>query len=121
MRIPLLALVALTEDLPDHRLTRGQIGTVVEHLERDGDRALLVEFSDEQVGRMSWSRCGTNNCSSFTGIPKPPSASPRIEDRASQHRVADPPWRSMRLSCGLLANTRESSGITGLRSKAPKG
>jgi hypothetical protein len=48
MRIPLLALVALTEDLPDHRLTRGQIGTVVEHLERDEERALLVEFSDEQ-------------------------------------------------------------------------
>ena len=48
MSIPLLALVALTEDLPNHRLTRGQIGTVVEHLERDADRALLVEFSDEQ-------------------------------------------------------------------------
>jgi hypothetical protein len=48
MTIPLLALVALTEDLPDHRLTRGQIGSVVEHLERDGDRALLVEFSDDQ-------------------------------------------------------------------------
>lgn len=48
MRIPLLALVALTEDLPDERLTRGQIGTVVENLERDGKRALLVEFSDEQ-------------------------------------------------------------------------
>jgi len=41
-------LVALTEDVPAHRLTRGQIGTVVEHLERDGDRALMVEFSDEQ-------------------------------------------------------------------------
>jgi hypothetical protein len=48
MRIPLLALVALTEDLPDDGLTRGQLGTVVEHLERDGDRALLVEFSDER-------------------------------------------------------------------------
>jgi len=48
MKVPLLALVALTEDLPDHRLTRGQIGTVVDHLERDGDLALLVEFSDEQ-------------------------------------------------------------------------
>ena len=45
--IPLLALVALTEDLPDHKLTRGQIGTVVELLERDGEHALLVEFSDE--------------------------------------------------------------------------
>jgi len=48
MGIPLLALVALTEDLPDDGLTRGQIGTVVEHLERDGDPALLVEFSDKQ-------------------------------------------------------------------------
>ena len=48
MTIPLPTLVALTEDLPDHRLTRGQIGTVVENLGRDGKRALLVEFSDEQ-------------------------------------------------------------------------
>jgi hypothetical protein len=48
MTIPLLAFVALTEDLPGHRLTRGQIGSVVEHLERDGERALLVEFSDDQ-------------------------------------------------------------------------
>ena len=46
--IPLLALVALTEDLPDHKLTRGQIGTVVEQLEREGEHALLVEFSDDQ-------------------------------------------------------------------------
>jgi hypothetical protein len=45
--IPLLAPVALTEDLPDQKLTRGQIGTVVEHLEREGEHALLVEFSDE--------------------------------------------------------------------------
>ena len=46
--IPLLATVALIEDLPGNKLTRGQIGTVVEHLERNGERALLVEFSDEQ-------------------------------------------------------------------------
>jgi len=39
--------VALTEDLPRHDLTRGQIGTVVEYLEHDGEQALLVEFSDE--------------------------------------------------------------------------
>jgi hypothetical protein len=45
--IPLLAVVALVEDLPAHRLTRGQIGTVVEFLEKEGERALLVEFSDE--------------------------------------------------------------------------
>jgi hypothetical protein len=48
MTVPLLALVALTEGLPDHKLTRGQIGSVVEHLEHDGDRTLLVEFSDDQ-------------------------------------------------------------------------
>ena len=47
-RIPLLTTVALTEDLPGHKLTRGQIGTVVEYLERDGEQALLVEFSDER-------------------------------------------------------------------------
>ena len=46
-RIPVLAVVALTEDLPNLNLTRGQIGTVLEHLERDGEPALLVEFSDE--------------------------------------------------------------------------
>lgn len=46
-QIPLLALVALTVDIPEKGLTRGQIGTVVEFLERDGDHALLVEFSDE--------------------------------------------------------------------------
>lgn len=46
--IPLLAAVALTVDIPEQNLTRGQIGTVVEHLGRPGEHALLVEFSDEQ-------------------------------------------------------------------------
>jgi Domain of unknown function (DUF4926) len=45
--IPVLAVAALNEDLVEQKLTRGQIGTVVEHLERDGEHALLVEFSDE--------------------------------------------------------------------------
>jgi hypothetical protein len=45
--IPLLAPVALIEDLPDQALTRGQIGTVVERLECEGEHAVLVEFSDE--------------------------------------------------------------------------
>ncbi|HEY7338363.1 MAG TPA: DUF4926 domain-containing protein [Bryobacteraceae bacterium] len=45
--IPLLTPIALTVDLPEHKLTQGQIGTVVEYLQRDGERALLVEFSDE--------------------------------------------------------------------------
>ena len=46
-QIALLSPVALVEDVPSYRLTKGQIGTVVEHLERDGEEALLVEFSDE--------------------------------------------------------------------------
>jgi hypothetical protein len=46
--IPLLAAVALTVDIPEQNLTRGQIGTVAEHLERPCEHALLVEFSDEQ-------------------------------------------------------------------------
>ena len=46
-RIELLSPVALIEDVPNQRLTKGQIGTVVEFLQRDGEAALLVEFSDE--------------------------------------------------------------------------
>jgi hypothetical protein len=47
-QIPLLAPVALIEDLPGKGLTRGQIGTVVEQLERDEERAILVEFCDSE-------------------------------------------------------------------------
>jgi len=39
-----LDVVALLSDLPDRRLTRGQVGTVVEQLD---DKFSLVEFSDE--------------------------------------------------------------------------
>jgi len=46
--IPLLSLVALTDDLPGQKLTRGQIGTLVEHLDEGGEQALLVEFSDNK-------------------------------------------------------------------------
>jgi Domain of unknown function (DUF4926) len=46
-QIALLSTVALTEDVPGQNLTKGQIGTVVEHLERDGENALLVEFADD--------------------------------------------------------------------------
>ena len=41
----LLDVVALLADIPSEGLTRGQVGTVMEKL---GDKALLVEFSDEQ-------------------------------------------------------------------------
>ncbi len=42
--IKLLAVVALTVDLPDYSLWRGQVGTVVEVLA--GGTAFEVEFSD---------------------------------------------------------------------------
>lgn len=44
----MLVTVALVVDLPEHNLTRGEIGTVVEHLESEGDTAELVEFADTE-------------------------------------------------------------------------
>ena len=44
-RIRLLDVVALTEDLPEHQLVRGQVGTVVEELPPD---AYEVEFCDDE-------------------------------------------------------------------------
>jgi len=41
--IQLLDVVALTEDLPEHNLSRGQVGTIVEEL---GSNVYEVEFSD---------------------------------------------------------------------------
>jgi len=43
-QIRLLDVVALTEDLPEHGLARGQVGTVVEEL---GPKAYEVEFCDD--------------------------------------------------------------------------
>jgi len=40
-----LDVVALLADLPRQQLARGQVGTIVEQLD---DKALLVEFSDDQ-------------------------------------------------------------------------
>jgi hypothetical protein len=42
--ISLLSVVALLEDLPEERLRRGQVGTVVENL---GPGVYEVEFSDD--------------------------------------------------------------------------
>jgi len=42
--IKLLDVVALTIDIPEHNLSRGQVGTVVEILKNGG--AYEVEFSD---------------------------------------------------------------------------
>jgi len=43
--IQLLDVVALTEDLPEHKLHRGQINTVIELL---APNVFEVEFSDDQ-------------------------------------------------------------------------
>jgi hypothetical protein len=43
--IKLLDVVALTEDLPERSLSRGQVGTVVELLAPD---VFEVEFSDDE-------------------------------------------------------------------------
>ena len=44
-RLELLDVVALSEDLPQHNLTRGQVGTVVEVL---APNVFEVEFNDNQ-------------------------------------------------------------------------
>ncbi len=41
----LLDVIALLDDVPDHRLRRGQVGTIVEELAPD---VFEVDFSDEQ-------------------------------------------------------------------------
>jgi len=41
----LLDVVALLTDIPADRLSRGQVGTIVEQLD---DQMFLVEFSDDQ-------------------------------------------------------------------------
>jgi hypothetical protein len=43
--IRLLDVVALTQDMPEHGLQRGQVGTVVETL---ADNVFEVEFCDNQ-------------------------------------------------------------------------
>jgi len=42
--IPMLAVIALLEDVPERGLLRGQVGTVVEHL---APGVYEVEFSDD--------------------------------------------------------------------------
>jgi hypothetical protein len=44
-RPSVLDVVALLTDLPEQQLARGQVGTIVELLDR---KTLLVEFSDDQ-------------------------------------------------------------------------
>lgn len=43
--VSVLDVVALLADVPEHKLVRGQVGTVVEQLEAD---VFEVEFSDDE-------------------------------------------------------------------------
>ena len=52
-RIQLLDVVALVEDVPEYKLSRGQVGTVVEELSPE---SVLVEFCDDQ-GK-TYAMCG---------------------------------------------------------------
>ena len=54
----MLDVVALLNDLPAHRLARGQVGTIVERLD---DKTLLVEFSDDQGGAYSVAPCPSDD------------------------------------------------------------
>lgn len=45
-KFKLFDVVALTEDLPEHKLPRGQVGTIVDVLA--GGKAFEVEFSDRE-------------------------------------------------------------------------
>ena len=53
-RPSVLDVVALLTDLPAQRLTRGQVGTIVEQLD---DKTLLVEFSDDRGRAYAVSPC----------------------------------------------------------------
>jgi Domain of unknown function (DUF4926) len=47
--VPLLqAPVALVVDVPEHGLTRGEMGTVVARLAAGSEKAVLVEFADDE-------------------------------------------------------------------------
>jgi hypothetical protein len=55
--------VALLTDVPVQGLARGQVDTVVEPLD---DKALLVEFSDDQGRAYAVVPCQANNLLVFT-------------------------------------------------------
>jgi hypothetical protein len=49
-----LSTVALLTDLPDQNLSRGQVGTVVESIDK---HTVLVEFSDDDGQAYALARC----------------------------------------------------------------
>ena len=63
----LLNAVALLADVPAHRLSRGQVGTVVELLD---DTMSLVEFSDEQGRAYALAPCPRANLLTLHYVPE---------------------------------------------------
>ena len=54
----LLATVALLKDVPEHGLTRGEVGTIVEGLD---EATVLVEFSDDGGHAYAFASCPTRD------------------------------------------------------------
>ncbi len=66
--IQLLDIVALTEDLPEHDLCRGQVGTIVEELAPD---VYEVEFSDMDGRTYALTPIHTSQCLKLHYYPAP--------------------------------------------------
>jgi hypothetical protein len=62
-----LDVVALLADVPAQRLTRGQVGTIVEELD---DNTLLVEFSDDEGGAYAIASCSRTELLVLHYVPK---------------------------------------------------
>ena len=63
----LLDVVALLSDRPDENLSRGQVGTVVETLDKD---TLLVEFSDDMGRAYATAPCAASQLIVLHYIPQ---------------------------------------------------
>lgn len=101
-KIKLLDVVALTEDVPEHNLKSGEVGTVVEIL-ADGD-AFEVEFSDDN-GQMYKSLSFTEN--QLEVLPNEPlEANPKttnkkldiLNDILKKYEKLDDHWENARQS-----------------------
>jgi hypothetical protein len=77
--IKLLDVVALTVDLPEHNLWRGQVGTVVEIL-ADGS-AFEVEFSDREGRTYESLGLRSDQIMVLHYEPQPTAPAPSIETR----------------------------------------
>ncbi len=75
-KIKLLDVVALTQDIPEHNLKRGEIGTVVEIL--SNGEVFEVEFSDEN-GQMY--KCISFHASQLRPLPPEPTKPNPIAQR----------------------------------------